>query len=1007
MGQTRVFRHSFAGGEVSPELEARLDDSRHQQGLATCQNMLVQPQGYLERRRGSEFGAEAANPAAESRMITFAFSADEQLGIEIAAGKFRFHVDGAPVLAAETGFVLTKAVASVNITPGVMQCNFSGAHGIATGDGITFGFAPGGSMIGGLSLFVVYFAIAVDATHLQVAATREQALAGQFLDFSGTGGSLFVHRVYEVGESFGYPTAGGTPYICTVRSLAGYVPIGSPAVTATFATGTNLVTSVGHGFFQGAPVIFALNGGTLPPEVTAGVVYYVLPVTVDTYQISATYGSGPAVPFSVASTGSPTVVRQTLFVSPPGGIYEVPNSYAQADLMAIKHAQSNDVVKLQHPNYPEADLRRLSANHWTFGASTYGPNIAVPTIAVVDAPVEGAGVTVAAAADIGSPSQINFGTDGTDHNFAGGQVVRWTGGGTIEDSGSNIFDGNGDLFVVGIATSASQFVIRTFENAARVSLPNAGPYTVNGTVTFRPTSLLSLQDHKYKVTAIDSGSRETLPSAEVSITNDLDVEGAQNSFSWHAVAGAERYRVYKLRNGLLGFLGEVEHAAGQATFSFIDDNTLQVDLGLTAPRQDASLGTGDHARCSAFFEERLMLGGTRSRPQVLFGTRTGTDGDMTFHIPVQDTDRIEKEIAAAERLTIRHLVPLGDLLVLTSSGEWRVTSDSRGAVTPESITARQQSSVGCSDVTPVIVSNSVLFAGAFDGHLYELGFSEQAGGYVPGDVCLRATHLFDDFTIRDLGYAKVRVKSAWVCSSSGKLLGLSYLPAEQVGAWHRHDTLGSFRSVCVVTEGGYDSLYLCVRRTIGGVEVHYIERIRLLPRPKTLADSFYVDSGLSFTNGTGSPVTVISGLDHLIGQTVTALVDGSVQSGKVVNGSGEITLSPALQPGKTAHIGLPTVAELETLPATLNSDGGYGQSRTKNVTHVALKVLGSARFDIGPTAALLTKSGEIAPGEIKDGLVRVLAVGKFTDGGQLLVRQADPLPLNVVALVIELTYGGG
>ena len=1008
MGQVRTFRHSFAGGEVSPELEARLDDARHQQGLSSCLNMLVQPQGYLERRRGTEFVAEAATAAAESRMITFAFSADEQLAIEIAAGKFRFHLNGAQVLANGVAWVNTASVTGVNLTPGVMQFNYSFiGHKLQTGDPFTLGFAPGGAVPTPLALYTVYYAIRVDDTHIRVALTRENALAGTFVDLTGTGSSVFTHRVYEVGEYCGYPAAGGTGYVCTTRSLAGYSPAGLAAVTATFATGTNRVTVASHGLFQGAPVVFALNGGTIPPTVTPGVTYYALPVNSNEFQISATYGPGPAIVFAVNSTGAPQMSRATLFTAPAGGVYEIANSYAQADLMALKHAQSNDVVKLQHPSYPESELRRLSLTYWTFVPSSYAANIAVPTIATVDPPDQGAGVKITAATNVGSPNQIKFQTDGTDHNFSAGQVVRWTGGGTIDDGAFNTYAGDGLLFVVGASVSADSFVIRTFENADRVSLPGAGPYTVSGTVVFRGTSLVSLQDHNYRVTAVDSGGRETLPSAEVSINNDLDVEGAKNSFSWNAVTGALRYRVYKERNGLFGFLGEVDHVAGQATFSFTDDNTANVDLSATEPRQDEDLGGGDYARCAAFFEQRLMTGGTRAKSQTLFGTRTGTDVDMTFHIPPQATDRINREIAGTERLTIRHLVPLANLLVLTSAGEFRVTSQNGGAITPEDISVRQQSGIGCSDVTPVVVSNSVLFAAARGGHLYEIGFSQDAGGYVPGDVCLRAAHLFDDWSILDLAYAKARVQSAWAVSSSGLLLGLTYLPQEQVGAWHRHETLGSFRSACVVNEDGYDSIYLCVRRNVGGSDVHYIERLRLLPPPKALADAFFLDSGLSYTNATGSPVTVISGLDHLIGQTVTALVDGVAQAGKVVNGSGEITLSPALADGKTVHVGLPMVAELQTLPAAFGADGGYGQSRTKNVTHAALKVRGSARFEVGPSATLLTQTSEIAAGEIKDGLVRVLAAGKWTDGGQLLVRQADPLPLNVVAMVLDISYGGG
>ena len=1011
MGQTRTFRHSFAGGEVAPELEARLDDSRHQQGLSLCRNLLPYPQGQLDRRRGTEFVAEAVNVGALSRLIPFDFSSDQQLMIEIAAGKFRFHIDGAPVLASATSFVLTKPINSVNITPGVMQANFLAAHGFLSGDGVTFGLAPGATIIGGMALYTVYYAIVVDSTHLQFADTRANALAGNFLSFSGTGstgGVQYVHRVYEVGESFGYPSSGGSPFITTVRSLAGYTPPLFGPVTAAFSTITNRVSSTSHGLFQGSPVIFALNGGTLPPEVTPGVVYYALPVNANDYQISTTYGPGPAVTFSVASTGAPTMIRQVLFVAPSTPAYEIDNHYLQPDLMELNYHQSNDVVTISHPSYPLAELRRLSNVHWQFVDVGYSTLISPPT-GLSGGTVPGEVITMVSAARIAQG--ISFEVLSVTQ-IVSGSVILWGTSGTFTNTAATEEIAQDTFYIVGEfdGTSGKKFVLRFVDTGLPVDF--ADPFftvgTVVGTPTFRITSLAAERTHLYQVTAVDADGRETLPSSTLTITNVLDVRGAQNLVTWNTVAGASRYRVYKSRNGLFAFLGQVEHVAGQATFTFTDDQTLVADLGQTVPRQDMTLGAGDNPRSSCDFEERRMFGGTRGLPQTLLGSVTGTQSDLTYHIPVQDSDRINREMGGIRRMEIRHLVPLGDLLVLTNNGEWRVTSRTGGAITPENITARQQSGIGCSEVSPAVISNTVLFAGINDGHIYEFGFSQDSDGYVPGDLCVRAPHLFDNYRPLDMGFARARLQSAWVCSSSGLLLGMTYLPAEEVGAWHKHETRkGSFESCCVVKEDGVDSIYLCVKRTVNSVEKHYIERLRLKSPGTDKADWFFVDSGLSFTNNTGVPVNLISNLDHLAGEDVVALIDGVVQPETTVSLAGEIALTTPLAVGKTVHVGLRMIADGKTLPATLNSDQAYGQSRAKNVTHAVLKVLGTSRFKVGATEALLKPTSDIVTGEIHDGLVRVLAAGTWTEGGQLMFRQEDPLPFRLVALVLEITYGGG
>lgn len=63
-------------------------------------------------------------------------------------------------------------------------------------------------------------------------------------------------------------------------------------------------------------------------------------------------------------------------------------------------------------------------------------------------------------------------------------------------------------------------------------------------------------------------------------------------------------------------------------------------------------------------------------------TRVGTENGLTYSIPVRDDDRISVRVAAREVNAIRHLVPMQDLLLLTSSGEWRVTASNSDVITP-------------------------------------------------------------------------------------------------------------------------------------------------------------------------------------------------------------------------------------------------------------------------------------------------------------------------------------
>ena len=363
----------------------------------------------------------------------------------------------------------------------------------------------------------------------------------------------------------------------------------------------------------------------------------------------------------------------------------------------------------------------------------------------------------------------------------------------------------------------------------------------------------------------------------------------------------------------------------------------------------------------------------------------------------------EGRVAAREANTIRHIVPLTQLLLLTSSAEWRVTSVNSDAITPNTISVRPQSYVGASNVQPVIINNSLIYGAARGGHVRELGYSWQANGFITGDLSLRAAHLFDTFDVVDMTYAKAPQPLVWFISTSGKLLGLTYVPEQQIGAWHQHDTDGVFESCTVVAEGSEDVLYCVIRRTIGGNSVRYVER--MASRQFTdQADAFFVDCGLTYS---GAPATTISGLTHLEGKTVSILADGAVHPQRVVTG-GAITLDQA---ASKVQIGLPITADLQTLPMAAQIDGSFGQGRYKNVNKVWLRVYRSSGIFVGPDAGNLTEAKQrttepygTAPA-LKSEEIQVLLTPSWADSGQIFVRQSDPLPLSIVSMTAEVALG--
>jgi len=514
--------------------------------------------------------------------------------------------------------------------------------------------------------------------------------------------------------------------------------------------------------------------------------------------------------------------------------------------------------------------------------------------------------------------------------------------------------------------------------------------------------------YSYKVTAISSnGVDESVASSAATCTNDLLTTGNYNTVTWSAVAGASRYNVYKESNGLYGYIGQAEGT------SFVDDN-IAADYGNTTPIQNSPFaGAGDYPGAVSYFEQRRVFAGTTNKPQNVWFTRSGTESNLSYSLPTRDDDAISFRVAAREANTIRHLVPIGDLVMLTGSAEWRVRSVNSDVLTPTTTSVRTQSYVGANNVQPVIVNNNLIYAASRGGHVREMSYNDTAGGYVTGDLSLRTPHLFDGRSIVDAALAKAPTPIVWMVSSAGTLLGFTYVPEQQVGAWHWHDTDGTFESIAVVAEGDEDALYVVVKRTINGSSKRYVERMasRLFIDAE---DAFFVDAGLSYT---GTAVATITGLGHLEGKVVNILVNGAVHPQRTVTG-GAVGLDIPLVDDDgnpydiTAHIGLPIVADLQTLPLAAAVDNAFGQGRAKNVNKAWLRVYRSSGIFVGPDEDNLTEAKQRtteaygSPPALKSEEIQVSVTPSWRDSGQVFVRQVDPLPLTIVSLTLEVALGG-
>lgn len=526
-------------------------------------------------------------------------------------------------------------------------------------------------------------------------------------------------------------------------------------------------------------------------------------------------------------------------------------------------------------------------------------------------------------------------------------------------------------------------------------------------VTATPTGGGS-NSYSYKVTAIGSdGIQESAVSATATCSNGSLSPTVFNTTTYSAVTGALRYNIYKQQNGLFGYIGQTD------ALTFRDDN-IEADISKTPPiTNDPFSGSGNKPGAVTYFEQRKWFAGSTNKQLNFWATKPGSENDLSYSLPFRDDDAIQQRIRAREASIIRHLVPLGSLIVLTASGEFRITSVNTDAITPKSISVRPQAYVGASTVRPVVANNSVLYAAARGGSMRELGYSSDAEGYTTSNLSIRAPHLFDDYQIRSLTFSRTPEPIVWAASTSKNLIGLTYMPEQEVRGIHWHDTYtdagqSEIESACAIAEGDFDVVYMVVKRVIDGATVRYIEYMPAR-RFNTLADSYFVDCGLTYE---GSPIsTITSGLEHLEGETVSILADGAVLPRQVVTSGGLPNTFDA--PASKIHVGLPITADIKTLPMVveLRGVGAFGQGSVKNINRVFLRVFESSGIFAGPDfdnlvpyAQRTTEPYGSPPNEVSDE-IEIPVVGLSQTDGALCVRQSDPLPLTIASMTIEASIG--
>jgi hypothetical protein len=686
--------------------------------------------------------------------------------------------------------------------------------------------------------------------------------------------------------------------------------------------------------------------------------------------------------------------------------YAITSPYEEADLDGLSFTQSADTLYICHPELPTMKLLRSAHTSWALQAVsiTGGPFM----------PENDTDVTIQAENESGfvapgedpPPGDVKLTVSSAlfqaGHVGSLWKITRWNDY-RVVDSTSTTLNAKGwgtvDLGIVKgqwrfetfglwdgtieIQTSYDEetwTLLRKFKSTLEVFAPD---WETRGARNFDATGVEEEDEVHYRLVAAHR---------EIEVEEGVDPEPTRVDWTFTVE-----------RNRQDGVVKITSVTSGTEAYG---DRETDMDWNVDATKfwaEGAWSAVRGYPSCAVFFQDRLVFGASLDEPQTIWMSKIGSYEDFGTSRPVTDEDAVTFTIASRQVNGIRSLVPLSDLLVMTSGGEWRVAAGDQ-AITASTLSVRVQGYRGVSELPPIVVGNILLFVQEKGATIRDFGYSLESDGYDGADRSVLAAHLFEGHTIVSWAYQQNPDSVVWCCRDDGVLLGFTYMREHDVWAWSRHETDGAFESVCAISGSGRDDVYFVVRRTIGGATKRFVEQ--LMPRTASpVEDAFFVDCGLSYE---GAPASTLSGLAHLNGKTVAILADGNVHAPRTVTG-GAVTLD---FPASKAHVGLPYVSDLETLNLDMEMQDGSIHGRKKRISTLTLRVDSSRGAWAGSDASKLMElkmRGEENLGEpirAFTGDKKLVMKAGWDEGGRILIRQPDPLPLTVLAIIPEVSVGG-
>jgi len=805
--------------------------------------------------------------------------------------------------------------------------------------------------------------------------------------------SLAICRNFVVQPYGGVQNRGGTVYCATVKGSgrARLIPF-------NYNIDQSSAMEFGAGYIRfhsyGAPVVLSAasiagagtyNATTIYPQgkliLSSGVMYY----------------SVQAQNVGNALTNTAWWYPLTSFLDQFGVkqyLVEIPTPYSASEAWALNYVQSLDVVTLVHPNHPPMQLSRFAADTWTLTAFAFinGPWQAqnTDTTNTIYASASSGSVTLTSTKGIFNSSQVGqmlwLETCTFGNQWQPGVAV--TAGWVLRSSGNYYLATNSGTtgtiipsHLAGVMNDGAsgtnvywQYLDSGWGSVVITGVTNA--YTATATVLSRlPSLLVGTPGTSYPITAVAAGTGGATQLTLTGSFPSLNGAGVLLSIPWtdtlggsHVFNGGAMVTVVSSTVLLLTDLSALFTTLFPNFSAITGSPTCTLFTSSVTGLQDlvastfswawgAWGGNQGYPSCVDYFQQRQVFAATPTQPQTVWMSKTGSYVDFGVSSPIVDSDAITFTIAAKKGNAIQQLVALSQLIILTNGSEFKVGQNPEDVITPSNISTSAQGFRGSNQLPGLQIQNGGLFVQGNNRTVRAMNYDFATNTFTGNDIMILASHLTDGYQVVDWAYQQDPLSCVWCVRSDGELLGLTYMPEQQIAGWHRHDTAGgAFESVCTVDENTeaapyQNTPYFIVNRN-GQRTIEY-----MAPRLITdVRDSVFVDCSMTYDGRTGYRGTPW----NLTNATVTlspGLIPFTASAAFLATGNGILTTVnlPGSAPWHIAHLTRNGTALVQGTDYTVNLTTGV-VTLTATTNPISLGPLGTGN-GIQATWALNTPNG--------------------------------------------------